>query len=70
MPLAPDAPRLPGWLTLPEVAELLGVTKQAVHKFIEAGQLSSLHQIKSARGSAVFLLEESEVQAFKARRGN
>ena len=43
--LSPDAPHLKGWLTLPQVATALSVTRQAVHKMVRAEKFETIHRL-------------------------
>ena len=40
-----EVPRLDGWLTLPEAAELLGVTRQQAFKMAKQGAFKTEHRI-------------------------
>lgn len=61
-------PRLPGWLTAPEAAKVLGVTKQGIHQLIHSDKkpLPSTHRIGD--GKPVYLLWELEVLELQAHR--
>lgn len=59
MPAKSDAPRLPGWSTLQEVADKMGVSRQAVHQAAEDGVFRTLHRIGGER--PVWLVQDSEL---------
>jgi excisionase family DNA binding protein len=56
-----DVPRLEGFLTVPEVATLLAVSKQAVHKMIGDGRITGVVRVGETR--PVYLVKEAAVQA-------
>jgi excisionase family DNA binding protein len=56
--LASDTPRLADWITLPEAAELLGVSKQYVHKLVRNGRLNTLRSLGSR---PIYIVREAEI---------
>lgn len=62
MPLDPDAPRLADWITVPEAAELLGMSKQGLHKHLANGTFESLHCVGIGRN--FYVLAEEEVREY------
>lgn len=58
-------PPLEGYLTVPDVADRLGVTKQAVHKMIYEGRFKTVRQVGNA---AVYVVKLSEVEKTVASR--
>jgi hypothetical protein len=42
-----NCPKLRGWLTVTEVAGILNISRQAVHKMIADGSFSTLHYLGS-----------------------
>jgi predicted site-specific integrase-resolvase len=52
-----DVPTLWGWLTLPEVAERLGVSRQYVHTQAVSGKFQTLHRIGS-----IYIVSTDEVE--------
>lgn len=62
MPTLNDAPRFPGWITMLEAAEMLGMSKQAVHKKASNGEFESLHKL-----GAGYVLSEVEVLSVSMR---
>lgn len=66
-----DAPRLEGWIAIPDAADLLGVSYQAVHKMTQSGALvGHVRRISLPDGEAVrderrvvLVVEEAVVRA-------
>lgn len=65
MALDSEAPRLNDWITLPEAAEVLGISKQAVHKMASAGDIKTIHLIGNR---PVYVVAEAEIRALATRR--
>lgn len=61
MKVSGDAPKLEGWLTLPEVAAALGVTKQMVHKM-------EFDTLRVVGDRAAYIVRESEVATIRLRK--
>lgn len=65
-------PRLEGWITLPEAAEILGVSNQAVHKMTRGrGPLrDAIRRINDPEPGRrlELLVSESAVRVLQARR--
>lgn len=61
-----DAPKLPGWVTLAEFADMRGVTQQAVYKMAEAEKFKTLHRIGD---KPLYAISTSEALALLAKRG-
>jgi excisionase family DNA binding protein len=62
-----DAPRLSGWLTPTEVAELLGVSRQTVNQMIRNGDFDSLHLL-GPTSRPQYVVADYEVAKTKANR--
>jgi hypothetical protein len=60
-----DTPALPGWLSLAQAAECLGVTPQSVQYMIEHDQVATVRRV-NRRNSVV--LRTAEVEAIYSRR--
>jgi hypothetical protein len=58
VPTKETAPRLRGWVTLQELAQALGVSRQAVHQMTEDERLETLHRTGADR--PVWLVTEDE----------
>jgi hypothetical protein len=57
-----DAAKLPGWITLAELAERLGVSKQAVDQMAKEGRIATLCWASTGSGRRpLWLLREDEV---------
>lgn len=64
-------PRLEGWLTFPEAGELLGVTKQMVHKLVFKSKVFDLRtDLRTVGDRPIYIVKEEKVRALKERRGN
>lgn len=55
-----QVPPLEGWVTVAQAAELLGITRQAVHKKILDGTLQSARRLGSV-SKPIFILEVGEI---------
>ena len=55
-----DVPPLEGWTTISEAAELLGVTRQAVHKMIFDRKLKSVRRLGSVL-KPIYVVRTAEV---------
>ena len=62
--MAIQAPPLEGWLTLSELAERIGYTRQGVNYLAEHDKIKSLRSV--ARGK-FFLMREAEIPDIKKR---
>lgn len=62
-----EVPRLEGWLTFPEAADELGVTKQMVHK-MAFGSKPVLRIVRRVGDKPIYVVDEKEVLALKKRR--
>ena len=60
-----DVPKLPGWVTLAEFADMRGITKQAVYKMAEAKKFKTLHRIGV---KPVYVISRSEALTLLARQ--
>jgi len=56
--MAIQAPALEGWLTLSQLADRLGYTRQGVNYLAEKGKIRSL---RSVGDGTVFIMREAEV---------
>lgn len=57
-----DVPLLPTWILVTEAAEILSVSKQAVHGMIRNNEFESLHKIKQSDGNYIYVIDRDEVQ--------
>lgn len=62
-----DAPRLAGWLTATEVADIFGVSRQTVNLMITGGEFLTLHIIGPATRPQ-YVVRSDEVRRIKATR--
>lgn len=62
-----EVPRLEGWLTFPEAATVLDVTKQMVHK-MAFGRNPLLTTVRRIGEKPIYVVEEKEVCALRKRR--
>ena len=60
-----SVPRLEGWVSFDEFAEMIRVSKQAVHKMLEAGHIQTA---RSVGRKSIYVLSEDEALAIKAIR--
>lgn len=60
-------PRLEGWITFPEAADILHVTKQMVHK-MAFGRKRLLLTVRSIGDKPIYVVKEEEVRALHKRR--
>lgn len=54
----PNVPRLDSWITLPEVAAMMGVSRQHIYNKAANGDFRSLHRV----GAATFIVDSREVE--------
>lgn len=54
-----EVPKLEGWVTISEAAEILGISRQAVHKMVNSGKFRSARKIGSSK--PVFVVRAAEV---------
>lgn len=64
--MAIEAPALEGWLTLSQLAALIGYTRQGVNYLAEQGKIQSLRSVGTGDGK-VFIMREAEVADVAAR---
>lgn len=57
---------LEGWMTFPEVAKLLGVTNQAVHKMVFEGD--HFPGVRSVGEKPLYVVPRAEVAALEQKR--
>lgn len=62
-----DIPKLPGWLSVPEVAERLGVTPNRVNQFIHKNRFVAGEDLFRI-GSAALVIKEEAVKRYKRAR--
>jgi hypothetical protein len=63
--------KLPGWLTMPEAGEILGVTKQMVHSLVFNASPSPFDkesEVRHVGDKPVYLLSEDAVRRVAAER--
>lgn len=58
-------PELEGWLTFPEIAEYLGISRQRVHQLAESGVITSAHRLGKR---PTYIAREAEVKLLKNRK--
>ncbi len=62
-----DIPKLEGWYTFSEAAEILKVSKQGLHKMVfEAEAFSTVHKLGS---KPTYIIHENEVNDIAEKRG-
>jgi excisionase family DNA binding protein len=54
-----EFPDIPGYLSIKQAAQMLGITDKRVYRYIEIGRLPAF------KASGVFLLAEEDVKQFK-----
>ena len=62
-----DIPRLPGWLTVPEMAERLGCTPNRVSQIIHENRFVAGEDLFRI-GSAALVIKEEAVKRYKRAR--
>lgn len=63
-----EVPRLEGWLTFPEAGEVLGISKQMVHKLaFPASGKSAFSTVRAVGDRPMYLVKEEEVEEYKNR---
>lgn len=62
-----EVPRLEGWITFPEAAEILSVTKQMIHK-MAFGPKPVLRIVRRVGDKPIYVVDETEVLTLKKRR--
>lgn len=65
MPRA-EVPSLEGWVSFDELADRLGVSKQAVHKMLETGRITTARKVGR---KAIYILTLAEADALCEARG-
>lgn len=63
-----DIPRLPGYLTIIETADALGVTRQNIHKMLNAGKPFEQVVRVGTDGNPIYLFQASEVARIRLER--
>lgn len=63
-----NVPLLPHWILVTEAAVLLGISKQAVHNLIRAGEFADVHRMKQNEGNYIYVLRKAEVEAVRRER--
>lgn len=64
-----EVKRLEGWLSFPEAAEVLGVSKQMIHKMVFSSGLFNLEtEVRSVGDRPIYVVDEKKVRALKATR--
>lgn len=59
-----NIPLLDGWITLPEAAQRLGVSRQYAYKLASDGYFKTLHRL----GESVLVVSDYEVENLSAER--
>ena len=54
----PNIRKLGSWITLPEAADMLGVSRQHVYNKAVAGHFNTLHRV----GAATFVVDSREIE--------
>lgn len=63
-----NVPRLEGWVSFDELADKLGISKQAVHKMLETDRIKTARKVGK---KAIYVLTQDEANALcEARLGN
>lgn len=55
-----EYPPLPGWVTFPDAAQRLGISKQAFHKIVSNGEIEGVHSV----GRKLLVVGEEELAKF------
>lgn len=63
-----DVPLLPDWILVTEAADILGLSKQAVHSLIRSKELKSTHRLGKNPDRSIYILREVEVRALATER--
>lgn len=65
-----EIPKLEGWLSVPEAAFKLGVSKQMIHKMVHTLNLfDKTKDVRRLGEKPMYILREEAVVALKERRG-
>lgn len=65
-----EIPKLEGWLSFPEAAEELGLSKQMVHKMVFVlGIFDIAKDVRSIGEKPIYVVRESKVLDLKEKRG-
>lgn len=56
---------VPGWMSLKEAADLLGITKQGAHAMADAGKF---REVRVLRGTRLHCVRNSDVERLVAER--
>jgi predicted DNA-binding protein (UPF0251 family) len=60
-----NAPKLKGWATASEAAEILDISRQSVNRMINRGEFRTLHALGER---PIYLISTTEVEEKKASR--
>lgn len=64
-----EIPRLEGWLSVPEAAFALGVSKQMIHKMIHSLNVFNCERdVRKVGDKPMYLVRESAVEALRKSR--
>lgn len=61
-------PELEGWMTVAQVAELLGVSRQACHKMLADGLFTSVHRLGNGIKPMYVISTDEASSVLEARR--
>ncbi len=65
---AANIPLLSGWVLVSEAAEMLGLSKQAVHGKLRNNEFSSAHRIGDNVTKPIYVIDRTEIEALIAKR--
>lgn len=63
-----DVPLLPDWILVTEAADMLGLSKQAVHGLIRTDKFESLHRLGQNADKPIYILKRKEVETMVTER--
>lgn len=58
-------PQLKDWMTLPEVAQMLGTSRQAMDKRMRRGAFKTLHSLGQPGQRAIYVIKRAEAEKLK-----
>lgn len=63
-----DVPLLPGYILVAEAADILGLSKQAVHTLIRTGELKTTHRLGNNPEKPIYVIAADEIQRLATER--
>lgn len=63
-----DVPILSKWVLVTEAADMLGLSKQAVHGLIRKDEFKTLHRVGENENKPIYVIDIDEVKALVTER--